>query len=763
MGLHMAICHGPVTSVNRVYIGKRLLGEGTGTSGIVNPITSNSTILLSDIDMFGGEKKEGGIYGNMDIELGSDTQIQNTYLTSQYGVNTPAFRGVTCAVFRGAAAGSESNTKLVANPGGGGYITAMTPYPKPWAFEVTDIPGGTFNPSAQIINPEVVGTETIGSANGAHLIYDALTNADWGLGYTEGDLDLPSFTNAANVLFTEQFGLSLIYAQQSTMDEFIRQILTHINAVLYPDRESGKFKLVLIRDDFDAQAAPLFNESNIASLEFFERPAFAELVNEITISYRRRGDLEDSSITAQDLASVQAQDGIVSQTSDFSGIDNADIAARVAIRELRQLSTPLARVRLIANREAWNVNPGDVIRFSWEAYGISEVVLRVTGMDYGTLESGLVRIDAIEDIFGLPANSYITPVETGWTDSVLPPVAAPSSVLMELPYYVIQTTFSSADAEAVLQEDAYLQAATETPNDVTFNVQLNTRTGSNDFLPVIDGQLTPTAQLVSGLNQTDTTNIPIKNIKFSGSIVINGYAYLNNEVLRIDSVDLTNNLISVGRGYLDSLPQSHLTNDVIYFADSNDAVDPTLYSDGDSVDAKLLTQTSRGILTLADAPTQNLTMVGRQFKPYNAAQIRINGSYFPTAFIDDVFINATWAHQDRTQQLVVGGQDWYNVSLGSPEQGVTYTIEFYDNDTSTLLLSQTGITETMFSFTPSTAVGVLINIRMELYAVRDGEQSLRTFSHTFAYTKPIGVRTLRNASDPADVRVTQNGDRRVTR
>lgn len=758
MGLHMAICHGPVNSINAVYVGKRLLGEGEGTSGITTPITSNATVLINDVNLFGGDQKEGGIYGNLDIELGGSSQGANAYLTSQFGSGTPAFRGVTCVVFRGAPIdiGSVFNLTSFANPEGGGYITAMTPYPKAWAFEVTDIPGGSLNPTKQNINN--------GSANGAHIIYESLTDPDWGLGYSDADIDLDSFSAAADTLFDEGFGLSLIYSQQSTMEEFIRHVLTHINAVLYPDRQSGKFKLVLIRDDFgDGAGLPVFDESNIASLDFFERPAFAELVNEITINYRKRGDLEDSSITAQDLASIQAQEGIISQTSSFPGIDSADIASRVAVRELRQSSTPLARVRLIANREAWNVNPGDVIKLSWGAYGISEVILRVTAMDYGSLESGLIRIDAIEDVFGLPQNSYITPTDTGWTDTVGPPIVAPSSRLIELPYYVIHTTFTQAEAGAVTSDSAYLQAVTETPSQTTFNVQLNTRIGANDFQPVADGSLTPTAQLANNLNFEDKVNISIVNIKNSNAITPNSYAYLNNEVLRVNSIDLVNNQITIGRGYLDSIPRSHLANDIIYFADGNSAIDPTIYVNGDNVDAKLLTQTSRGILPITNAPTQNITMVGRQSRPYNAAQVRINGQYFPTAFTEEFTIVVTWTHQDRTQQLVVGGQDWYEISLGSPEAGVTYTVEYYNNTTSALLYSEAGLTTTQSSFTPAGGTGTTLDIRIEVYTVRDNEQSLNTFSHVVSYTKPIGIRTLRNASNPTDIRVTQNGDRRITR
>ena len=316
MGLHMAISHGPVDSVNTVYVGEREVFS------LDWPISANATTLLQGAELFGGDEKEGGIWGLLDLEFGGPTQLPNAYLETQFGAGiTPAFRGVTCAVFRSANADTIHPEYLSSS--GGGYLSAMNPYPKPWAFDVTDIPGGTFNPTKQIVN---------GTANGGHIIYDCLTDSDWGLGLPPADLDTTAFTETTDTLFTEGFGLSMIYAQQSSMEDFIKEVLTHVNAVMYTHRQTGKFILKLIRDDYDPGTLPIFDETNIASLVSFERPAFAEMVNEVVITYRKQGAFEDTTITAQDLASVQAQNGVVSQTVEFPGIDDDDIAARVAQR-----------------------------------------------------------------------------------------------------------------------------------------------------------------------------------------------------------------------------------------------------------------------------------------------------------------------------------------------------------------------------------------------------------------------------------------------
>ncbi|MBL4909017.1 MAG: phage tail protein [Alteromonadaceae bacterium] len=741
----MAICHGPVKQLNRILVGKREAFVGT--------VSASSTINIFKPDLFGGDKKEGGIVGVADIMFGELAQTENAYLQSQLGTDIPAFRGVLTAVFR---EGAFTETVVGFLPGGGlgefivpiytsdgdgGFIASMSPYPKPWAFEVLDLPGGTFNPTKQDINN--------GSANGAHILYDTLTNAEWGLGLPVGELDTASFQAVGDTLFTENFGLSLVYAQQSSVEEFVKQILTLINAVLYPDRVTGKFRLSLIRDDFDPNTLPVFNESNISSLKSFERPAFAELVNEIVLTYRKRGDLDDTTITAQDLASVQAQNGIISQTKDFTGVDTADIAAKIAVRELRQSSTPLARVSFKTDRTGWDVNPGDVIKLSWAAYGIVQVIIRVTEVDYGALEDGEILIEGVEDIFGLPSNAYITPSETEWNEEVVDPLPALSSELMELPFYVIATTFTSGDFAAITDTTTFVQMVARKPLQATFGMQLWTRTGTLVYEFAIDGKWTHSALLTSNLDRIDATAISINTFVGSTSeIRPGGYAYIDDEVLRIDAVDTVLLTITVGRGAFDTVPVAHTAGAVIYFADGNDAVDPFEFAPGITVDGKAVTQTSIGILDIADATEVSQTLVGRQFKPYPPSQVQIHGDLFPAAagFFPVKVIGAevivTWKHQDRLQQ-VANIEDWFNVALGSQEAGVTYTIRTYNDDTATLLSTDTGITAATFTVVTGQPADTVFNMRVEIEAVRGGEVNFQTFQHIFIYEStnqtPINV------------------------
>jgi hypothetical protein len=45
--------------------------------------------------------------------------------------------------------------------------------------------------------------------------------------------------------------------------------------------------------------------------------------------------------------------------------------------------------------------PGDVFLLNWPRLGIDQMVVRVTGIDTGTLGAAEWRIEAMEDVFGL--------------------------------------------------------------------------------------------------------------------------------------------------------------------------------------------------------------------------------------------------------------------------------------------------------------------------------------------------------------------------
>ena len=679
MGMHLAIC----LESEGLELLEIIVGERSAWSGVVS---SNTTININQPELFGGEKKEGGIQGDLDVEFGAPTQGQNGYLAAHQGPNTPAYRGVMCLVLKQM------------------YLIAMNRYPKPWAIKVRNATGKDWYAATSLIN---------GGANGAHIIRHALTSHDAGLGLSVGLINNGSFTAAADILFSEGLGLSLKQDKQMPIEKFIQSILTHIGGVLYVNKTFGTFVLKLIRQPTagELSTAIHFNESNTIELASYERPSFAEMINEVTLKYRPQGSLKDSSITVHDLASIQAQGGIVSQTVSFIGIDNGDNASKIALRELKQYSTPLAKLQLRVNRDAWNINPGDISTFSWDKYGISNMVLRVLSIDYGTLTRGTITLECTEDIFSLPTSSYLSVQQTAWTDPVKAPQTLVTAGLYELPYFDIVERFMAEQRARVDHLSAYLIAlpvnnqsassghemwTSETPIEVNYKKDTT-------------GAYTPTAILDAALGKPTTSDLTetviiASLVGFVQNVKSGTYAFINDEVIEVVSIDISTLQMVIKRGILDTVPQAHALGDRIYFAENNRVISRTEYlsnpvaGTGADVYVRFLTRTDIGKLEIANAAEFNTSFVGRQIRPYPPHNVTINNEYHPVGL-------------SQTGSLVIAGKVFDTaiitntlelIASNSQEMAKSFILQYsddtitnqteFDNATWTTVLTETNET-----------------------------------------------------------------------
>ncbi len=697
LGMHMVVCHGPVDEVQKIIVGDRVAWSGERYNYVFNPLTGKTIytqtgphpttvseqIVVNAPELFGGEKKEGGVEGKIDIMMGEDAQAKNSYLTSKLGTTIPAFRGVLSFVLRKC------------------YVAAMSPYPKPWAFKVKRIPGKDWYPAKADIG---------GSANGAHIIYECLTNSDWGMGYSAGALDLVSFTTVADTLYAENFGLSFLLSSEGSIEEFIYSVMTHINGMFYSRPDTGQFAIKLLRDDYDVNTLDEFNETNIVTLQNFERPSFAEMVNEVVVKYRQQGAITDDSVTVQDLAAVQAQEGIISQSFNYPGIDNATNANRVAMRDLRQRSTPLARVKMIVNRKAWNRTIGDVIKFSWAEHGVSGMVLRVLGINFGQLGKGQISLDCIEDVFGLPNTTYMGNQGSGWVDPIQPPAAAAYRKMYEATYWDIQRTLNEANLAYITPTSAFIESAVGEPTTANISYELWTKPLGGSYAFAIDSVFCPHAQITAAITETQTAiNIGALNGSMDGFAAGN-YAIIDNEWVRVDAYDDITGNMTIGRGCLDSVPAKHTINTRIFFADGFQGFDPTEYVAGETVYEKVLTRTATSLLSLSAAPEDTVVTVGRYGKPYPPGQFKLNTAYYPDVIYDALAV--TWAHRDRTLQLATLID--HNVGNIGPEAGCSYTLEFY-NEHGILAHTSTGLLTTNYTWSTEVAESGVATVPVAWY------------------------------------------------
>lgn len=588
------------------------------------------------------------------------------------------------------------------------------------------------------------GASQSNDMNPAHIIYESITNPEWGMGYPEAVIDDTNFRAAADTFYDEGMGLSLMWTQQSRTEEFIREILDHCAAVLGVDPETGKFILTPLRADYDAGSLTTFDEGEIQAIESFERTGYGELTGEVSVTYRDKSDNKDKTVTVQNLAVIQSQSGVVSESLQFPGISRHELATRVAMRELKARSVPLARGKIKVNRTAWDLIPGGVFKLTWSKLGLTALICRVIEVDTGTLEDGAITVTWIEDVFGLPSSSYAAEQASGWTEPSFTPVAATEQAMVELPYWWLQGAIGVAETAALPASAGYVYPLAKTPQGLSDGHQIWARESSgsptSDYAEVYaDGDWAPSALLDGAVSQSDTS------ITIDGSsldvVVIGGLLLVGSgasaEIMRITGGDLETS-VTVTRGHLDTTPRDHADNTRLWLLPPRDLRDPAQYSDGDTVDTKLLTITGSGVLDIDDATAASITLDARATRPIAPGNVQVNGEAWPT-FLEGT-LTVTWAHRDRA---VVTSATLQGTTGMASEAGATYNAYVYDATDDSVLDSDAGISGTSWSPTFSHSG----TVRVEIESVRDGYASWQRQVRTFEY---------------GDSRVTEAGDSRVT-
>lgn len=697
-GMHLALCHGPVDALNKIVVGERTAWSGT--------LTSSGQIAINQPNLFGGDEREGGIVGAVDLVMGSAADGQNDYLVSQLGTNVPAFRGVVSLVLR--------------QP----QLSAMNPYIKPWSAEVTRIIRRSDGSPQWYSDKAAIN----GDMNPAHIIYECLTDRTWGRGYSSAEIDDASFRAAADTLYAENFGLSILWDQQQDIEAFIERILQHIDGSIYVSPRTGLFTLKLTRDDYDPATILEMNETNVIRLESFERTLPEELINQVTLSYHDRTTDKSVSISVQDIAGIERSLGEIKDAKvSYEGVANGALAARLAMRDLRQLSSTLAKITLVANRTAAGLNIGDVFKFSWPELRIEQLILRVAQIGYGTLADGRVRITCVEDVFGLPDAVYLAPAASGWVDPRQAPIAANFVSVSELPYWTIvrEITGESAAAQAEIDPSGgFLSVSAVRPSGASINYSVLTRQGSAPYQKIGIGDFIPSCVLANDIGQTETVLNVLYGVDLD-LVTLDTYALLDGELVGVQAVDLAAGTVTVDRGVLDTVPAKHAASARLNFIEGGQFANTTQYLNGETVQTKVLPATGMGVLAEASAPAISYTFAKRQVRPYPPGKFRGNNLDYSLSYITGA-VTISWTHRSRVLQTAyLVTQSEGNIG---PEPGTTYTVRIY-GEAGTLKHTETGLTGTSWTYPIATEIAESgLNrpnekLTVKVEAVRDGYTS----------------------------------------
>lgn len=710
MGVHTVLCHGPVDKVSEFIYGERSAWTGA--------LTSSGPVTVNQPNLFGGDGREGGPVGTVDVLFGEPTQAVCAYLDAKIDGPVPAYRGVLSMVYRNILGISKGFQWSSGNP----Y------FKNPW-WRVTRVLQGWSQGSAWYPEKAMVGTLDM---NPIHIVYECLTNTEWTLGTSSSDIDDTNFRAAADTIYNEGIGLSLMWMESTSVGDFINLVLRHVDGRLRYDIRTGKLQIKLIRDDYELGSLPELNKTNILRIGSFQRSGWGEVANEVYVKYTDR-DQNVTGFPVQNLAAIDAQGSVIQVTREYLGARTPELATRLAMRDLKNLSTPLAKVELHCNRVAWDWQEGDVFRLYWAPLGITGAPFRVVSIDKGTLTNGEIRIEAAEDTFNMPADGYVAAAPSGWVDPINAPLPIQAGRAVEAPYWDVLGRLSVADISYLPAEwafgellavrptgDAYGFKLNASPNDSTYSEV----SASNSFLPsgtlVVDMPIGTANVTFSVANAVDLDAV----------VADEDYFYIDNEAFAVVSVNVVTAQFTAKRAVLDTLPAAHVSGSRVYVCTGTQGADPTERSRGEITYYKALTTTGKGTLAIGAASSISIQFTGRAWRPYPPGNLAVNGA-FP-ASPSPTFTGAltlSWAHRNRLQQTTTFTA--YTTANIGPEPGVTYTVRVY-NSGGALLRTYSGITGTTWTYPPGddTADGTLTTLRVELESVRDTWASWQKYNIT---------------------------------
>ena len=584
-----------------------------------------------------------------------------------------------------ATPGTAEIPATVTTPG----VAAIPPQPAtPVVTTTTDgVKTVTASGSVTITSTPTVVTKSISreEANPAYIILECLTNSVWGMGYTDSYIDREAFRKAAETLHSpkENFGISAVWENTSTVEEFLGLILQTINAVLYIEPVTGKFTLKLLRREDEGQL-PL-NTTNVIEARNFTRSGVSELVNQLTVQWIDSVLGTPKSMTVHNPAAREIQGHTVAVTRVYQMVTSDALAATLANRDLALMSQSLASVELVVNRSASALRIGDVVDWTWEDFGIINMSLRVVSIGFGLLEDGRITLKCVENIFKTEQVSYGPPSMEEFINPTAYPADPPvplAGKLFNLHYWDIQrlklSPGNNVDVSNVDSESGVLAFFAKSPgvryNQFEVHVSL---TGDNyRYMGTLD--FTPTGNADAALHPEVTTVIPLVSVVGLNKVSAGSYLVCSGgngenvveEMMQVVSFGVGYTTVTVTRGIFHTVPKEFDKGATLWFYGDtlNRCVIDAEFPDYTNLNFMVRTVSKTRTTQELTGTIFNKTVESVWAEPYPVADLKA-----VTDNIGQVII--TWNHRDAfLQQDKIVPQ---NAPLLGRTSGIYYAVRVY--------------------------------------------------------------------------------------
>lgn len=647
VGIQMGLCRGPVDALRKVWIGEVKVFDGSTTT----------SVSINKPDLFGGDDfGSGGVVGTLRVHPGTETQAVNTYLSGRLA-NLPAYRGTCHLVWEG------------------GYIGNSTTI-KPWSFEVQRLPNGLgVTGGKHVVNSL--------DSNPMCVLWEALTDTDWGMGLSTTLVDATNLRSIADVLHGEGNGFSMILDREIEGPQLIRELERQIEGVVFIDPADGKIRVKLARADYNIDTVPQLTSTNLLELMSFGRGTWDDTLNQVRVRYSDRAkDYRETFTQGHDLANQRIQAGqILSSTVSYPGVKTRALANQLAGRQLRYHSIPLVKATVAVDRSFWDVKPGEVIAWTHANLGFVKLAMRVASVRLGTATNGRIELTLVQDIYSFQQPFFGEGFDTLWTSPTtnVDPFPTAQQRAIEAPWALVRRDPSTPE----VGDRLYAAGRRQTGGELSFKIWERHSAGSpsgafaeaGEVLGfALIGQLkdalsagTANPATTVGLNGTPDDLATLQAAFEAGAAAADiGQNLLNlllvdDEFLAVTTVVNQGTHLDLGtvyRGMLDTAPAAHAQNANVFLVFVGAGLSDSVLPATNNVDVKLRPRSLTDEVTEGDATTIALTMQNRVRRPYPPVKLLLNTSSYPTSVDFDTMRSGGTTLDDRGIDSAYTRRDW---------------------------------------------------------------------------------------------------------
>lgn len=389
----VGICMGPISEFYAVWMmpGNKVVMDRSSTP--VSP-APNYVVTLQ-----GGEQG-----GNVLFYNGQNDQTRNP--ADPYANEFTNYRGVCIAVFTDFYIGLSSTPPS--------YLFDLARYPVCHDANGDLIPG--FYDRACLSSDTNTHPAAM-DANPAAILWEIMTNKQWGKGLDPNLLDTDSFVSASLYFATNEIGMSFMLDSPTLIQDALDQIRSHVQTMLV--WAGGKLYCRCLMDRSTAYTPMITLTMDKLRDVIVTRPTWVLCPNELRVTFLHRtpGFVNEVAVV-QDLAGIGAQGVINSSDIQLPCFSLRKVAETMGKRLLLESSYPAANMSAVMNHMESHIIPGDFVRIisnEWADGPLTTYWRMVDMSDEG--QEGGISIKLVEDIYSTgtegPPTTF-TPAVPAW-------------------------------------------------------------------------------------------------------------------------------------------------------------------------------------------------------------------------------------------------------------------------------------------------------------------------------------------------------------